>query len=132
VTSADISVEGRVEVRHSRGLWSDALRRLLRNGPGLVGLALIGLFVLAALLAPVIAPYDPIAGSLDDRLLGPSLQHLMGTDLQGRDEFSRILYGAQISLQVSVVAVLMGLAMGGTIGALAGAFGGRTDALLMG
>ncbi|HET8586812.1 MAG TPA: ABC transporter permease, partial [Candidatus Limnocylindria bacterium] len=92
---------------------------------------LISIFVLAALLAPVIAPYDPIAGQLADRLQGPSLQHLMGTDLQGRDEFSRILYGAQISLQVSVVAVLMGLAMGGTIGALAGAFGGRVDGILM-
>jgi peptide/nickel transport system permease protein len=97
----------------------------------MVGLALISLFVLAALLAPVVAPYDPIAGSLADRLKGPSLQHLMGTDLQGRDEFSRILYGAQISLQVAVVAVLMGLAMGGTIGALAGAFAGRIDGVLM-
>jgi peptide/nickel transport system permease protein len=131
MTVPAVSVEGRVEVRPSRGLWSDALRRLLRNGPGLVGLVLISIFVLAALLAPVIAPYDPIAGQLADRLKGPSLQHLMGTDLQGRDEFSRILYGAQISLQVSVVAVLMGLAMGGTVGALAGAFGGRVDGILM-
>jgi peptide/nickel transport system permease protein len=131
VTSPAISVPGRVEERRSRGLWSDALRRLMHNGPALVGLALIGLFVLAALLAPVVAPYDPIAGSLADRLQGPSLQHLMGTDLQGRDEFSRILYGARISLQVAVVAVLLGLAMGGVIGAVAGAFGGKVDAVLM-
>ncbi len=131
MTSPAISVPGRVEERRSRGLWSDALRRLMHNGPALVGLALIGLFVLAALLAPVVAPYDPIAGSLADRLQGPSLQHLMGTDLQGRDEFSRILYGARISLQVAVVAVLLGLAMGGVIGAVAGAFGGTVDAVLM-
>ena len=131
MTSADISVPGRVGERASRGLWGDAVRRMLRNGPALVGLALIAIFVLAALLAPVIAPCDPISGALVDRLKGPSGAHLFGTDLQGRDEFSRILYGAQISLQVGVVAVIMGLAMGGTIGALAGSFGGKVDAVLM-
>jgi peptide/nickel transport system permease protein len=85
MTSPAISVEGRTEVRASRGLWSDALRRLLRNGPGLVGLVLISIFVLAALLAPVIAPYDPIAGQLDDRINGPILKNLMVTDIQGSD-----------------------------------------------
>jgi peptide/nickel transport system permease protein len=131
VTSADISVPGRVERRSSRGLWGDALSRLMRNGPALVGLTLIVIFVLAAVLAPVIAPYGPLEGALVDRLQGPSAQHWFGTDLQGRDEFSRILFGAQVSLQVGVVAVLMGLVMGGTIGALAGSFGGKVDAVLM-
>ncbi len=131
MTSADLTVPGRVEVRASRGLWGDALRRLLRNKPAMVGLVFIALFVVAAILAPAIAPYGPIEGTLVDRLQGPSGTHWFGTDLQGRDEFSRILYGAQISLQVGVVAVFMGLAMGGTIGALAGAFGGKVDAVLM-
>jgi peptide/nickel transport system permease protein len=103
----------------------------MHNGPALVGLALIAIFILAAVLAPVIAPYGPLEGSLANRLKGPSPTHWFGTDLQGRDEFSRILYGAQISLQVGVVAVLMGLAMGGTIGALAGSFGGIVDAILI-
>ena len=117
--------------RASRGLWGDALRRLLRNKPALIGLGIIALFVTVAILAPVIAPYDPL-----DRIPGavykpPSLEHLMGTDKQSHDVFSRILYGARISLFVGVVSVIMGLVMGGTVGAIAGAFGGRIDAVLM-
>lgn len=117
--------------RASRGLWRDAARRLMRNRPALLGLGLVAAFVAAALLAPIIAPYDPIEGQLVDRLKPPSPQHWMGTDLQGRDEFSRILYGAQVSLQVSVISVLMGLTMGGIVGAIAGAAGGRVDSILM-
>jgi peptide/nickel transport system permease protein len=120
-----------VQARASRGLWNDAARRLLRNRPALLGLGLVVLFVLAAVLAPVIAPYDPIAGALSDRLKPPSPEHWMGTDLQGRDEFTRILYGAQVSLQVGVVSVFLALVMGGTLGAVAGAAGGRIDAILM-
>jgi peptide/nickel transport system permease protein len=120
-----------VEVRASHGLWGDALRRLLRNRPALFGLACITTFVAAAVLAPVIAPYTSFEGSLANRLLPPSPQHLMGTDLQGRDEFSRVLYGAQVSLYVGVVSVIMGLTMGGVVGAIAGAAGGRIDNILM-
>ena len=69
----------------------------------------------------MIAPYDPIQGALADRLQPPSPEHWMGTDLQGRDEFTRILYGAQVSLQVGVVSVMLALIMGGTLGAVAGA-----------
>lgn len=120
-----------IESRVSHGLWSDAFRRLLRNGPAIVGLVCIVLFVGAAMLAPVIAPYGPLEGTLAERLQAPSLQHVMGTDLQGRDVFSRILYGAQISLQVGVVAVIMALVLGVFIGALAGGIGGKVDAVLM-
>ncbi len=119
------------ERRASRGLWRDAFSRLLRNGPALVGLVLITIFVLAAVLAPVIAPYGPLEGHLVDRLQEPSRQHLMGTDLQGRDEFSRILYGAQVSLVVAVGSVILALIFGGTIGAAAGALGGKVDNVLM-
>jgi peptide/nickel transport system permease protein len=117
--------------RASRGLWSDAGRRLLRNRPAIVGLVFIAVFILAAIFAPVIAPYGPLAGSLAERYQPPSLQHLMGTDTQGRDEFTRVLYGAQISLQVGVIAVFMSLIMGGVIGAIAGGLGGKIDAVLM-
>jgi peptide/nickel transport system permease protein len=117
--------------RASRGLWGDAARRLLRNGPALVGLAIIVAFVAIALLAPVIAPYDPLQPLRGQVFKPPSLEHLMGTDKQSRDMFSRILFGARISLFVGVVSVLMGLTMGGTIGAIAGAFGGKVDAVLM-
>lgn len=117
--------------RASHGLWSDAFRRLLRNKPAMVGLVCIVIFVGAALLAPVIAPYGPLEGTLADRLKPPSAAHLMGTDLQGRDVLSRILYGAQISLQVGVVSVIMALVMGVVVGALAGGIGGKVDAVLM-
>lgn len=119
-----------VEARVSRGLWADALRRLVRNRPALLGLALVVVFVVVALAAPVVAPYGPYeraGGQLD----APSLAHPFGTDLLGRDVFSRVLYGAQISLQVGVVAVLLALLSGGLIGALAGGFGGWVDAALM-
>ncbi|MGO9207235.1 MAG: ABC transporter permease [Candidatus Limnocylindrales bacterium] len=117
--------------RASRGLWRDALSRLLRNGPAIVGLVLIAIFVVGALFAPVIAPYDPTFGVLADNMKGPSLAHLMGTDLLGRDEFSRVLYGARISLTVGVVAVVCGLAFGMVVGAVAGGVGGVLDAVLM-
>ncbi len=118
--------------RASRGLWRDALARLTRNGPALLGMFFIVVFVLAAVLAPVISPYDPIAGSLANRLQAPGTAgHVLGTDLQGRDELTRILYGARISLQVGVISVIMGLAIGGTLGAIAGAFGGAVDNVLM-
>jgi ABC-type dipeptide/oligopeptide/nickel transport system permease subunit len=117
--------------RASRGLWGDALRRLLRNGPALIGLAIIFVFIGVALLAPLIAPFDPLQSIRGQTYKPPSLEHLMGTDKQARDVFSRVLFGARISLFVGVVSVLMGLAMGGTIGAVAGAFGGKVDAILM-
>jgi peptide/nickel transport system permease protein len=117
--------------RASRGLWRDALSRLMRNGPALVGLLLIAIFVIGALFAPVIAPYNPTVGVLMDSMKGPSLAHLMGTDLLGRDEFSRVLYGARISLTVGVVAVAFGLLFGVTVGAIAGGAGGKADAVLM-
>jgi peptide/nickel transport system permease protein len=120
-----------VERRVSHGLWSDAARRLIRNKPAVVGLVCIVIFVGAAVFAPLIAPYDPYAGELADRLQPPSPEHIMGTDLQGRDQFSRILYGARISLQVGVVAVVLALAMGMILGALAGGLGGRVDSVLM-
>ncbi len=118
--------------RASRGIWRDAMRRLSRNRPALVGLFFIAVFVFAAVFASVLTSYDPIAGVLANHLLPPgSPGHLMGTDLQGRDELTRILYGARLSLIVGVGSVLMGLAIGGTIGAAAGALGGRADSILM-
>jgi peptide/nickel transport system permease protein len=117
--------------RASRGLWGDAMRRLLRNRPALFGLVIIGIFVALAVLAPVIAPFGPTERDAGQVYKPPSVTHLMGTDKQQYDVFSRILFGARISLFVGVVSVLMGLAMGGTIGAIAGAFGGKVDNVLM-
>jgi peptide/nickel transport system permease protein len=121
----------RAAPRASRGLWRDALQRLFRNGPAILGLIFIAIFVIGAILAPYISPYDPTVGVLSNNLQGPSLAHLMGTDLLGRDEFSRVLYGARISLTVGVVAVIFGLIGGTAVGAIAGGAGGLVDGFLM-
>ena len=120
-----------VETRASRGLWGDALRRLVRNKPALLGLFFIIVFVFAAVFATVLAPYGPLEGTLADRLQPPSSEHIMGTDSQGRDEYSRVLYGAQVSLVAGVASVIMGVAIGGAIGAAAGGIGGKVDSVLM-
>jgi len=117
--------------RASRGLWTDAAFRLMRNGPAVLGLCLIVLFVSVAVFAPLLAPYGPLEGTLVDRLQPPDLSHVMGTDMQGRDEYSRVLYGAQVSLVAGVSSVIMGLTIGGLIGALAGGLGGKVDTVLM-
>ncbi len=117
--------------RVSRGLWRDAFRRLMRNGPAIVGMVFIAIFVIGAILAPYNAPYDPTIGNLAQGMQGPSAAHLMGTDLLGRDEFTRVLYGARISLTVGVTAVIFGLIGGTLVGAIAGGAGGAVDGILM-
>ena len=119
------------QTRASRGLWRDALTRLRRNRPALLGMVFIGIFVLVAILAPVIAPYDPNKPGLGRTLAPPSAAHLAGLDKLGRDELSRVIYGARISLFTGVVSVIIGLTLGGIIGALAGGIGGKVDTVLM-
>jgi peptide/nickel transport system permease protein len=126
-----ISLDKQADRRASRGLWGDALRRLVRNRPAVLGLVFIAVFVLSAILAPVIAPYGPLEGGLAQRLQPPSREHLMGTDAQGRDEYSRVLFGAQVSLVAGVASVVMGVFIGGSIGAFAGGVGGKLDSVLM-
>ena len=96
----------------------------------MIGVACMTLFFAAAILAPVIAPYaaNDMGGP---SLSGPSAAHLFGTDLLGRDVFSRVLYGAQISLFVGVFAVVLALIIGMTFGAIAGGYGGRVDGIIM-
>ena len=109
--------------RASRGLWRDAFTRLRRNRPALLGMTFIGIFVFVAVLAPALAPFDPNKTGLGRTLQPPSLGHLAGLDKLGRDELSRVIYGARISLFTGVVSVIFGLTMGGIIGALAGGDG---------
>jgi peptide/nickel transport system permease protein len=118
------------------GLWSDAWFRLRRNPGAIVGFALVLLFVVCAVFAPWIAPYKPLDQDLS--LLGaggippgPSWDHLFGVDTLGRDEFSRIIYGARLSLIVGVVAVATGLSVGLVFGAIAGYAGGIVDTVIM-
>jgi peptide/nickel transport system permease protein len=113
------------------GLWRETFRRLLRNRIALIGLLLIAVFVVCALFAPLIAPYPPSAGSLVDSLQPPSAAHWMGTDTQGRDELSRVLYGARVSLAVGLASVFISVMLGCIIGTIAGATGGIVDNILM-
>ena len=110
-----------------------AILELLRRNRGVaVGLALVGLLFAVALLAPVISPHDPLATAPDDAYLPPLAPgHLLGTDELGRDQLSRVLWGARVSLPVAFVAVGVGLTVGGLTGLVCGYAGGIVDLLLM-
>ena len=95
------------------------------------GAAIIGSILLLALLAPLIAPYDPDAIDVKAILLAPSANHWMGTDGLGRDVFSRMLFGAQISLLVGFVAVGIATTIGIVLGAIAGFYRGWMDVVIM-
>jgi len=114
-----------------RGLRLVARAPILANPLNLVALVLIALFAVCALLAPVLAPYDPLAQELSARLRPPSPEHWLGTDSLGRDIASRILYGARISLIIGVVVVASAGVVGTAIGLVAGYAGGLVDEVLM-
>jgi peptide/nickel transport system permease protein len=108
-----------------------AWRTFRRNKTALIGLGLITFVVLVALLAPLIAPHDPIEQSTINRLAKPSSGYLLGRDDYGRDVLSRIIYGTRIALIVGVVSVLIGGVLGTAMGLVAGYFGGRVGTLIM-
>ena len=124
-----------IQLEAPSGLWSDAWRRLIRNPGAIVGFVLVALFVLTAAFAPLIAPYDPREQDLsllqDGCCPGPSADHWFGVDQLGRDEFSRVVYGARFSLLIGVVAVSVGVSIGLLLGSLSGFFGGKTDTVIM-
>ena len=105
-------------------------RRLLRRPSAALGLAVIAFFVVLALLAPAIAPYDPLATAWGAIRKGPSAAHWFGTDEIGRDVLSRVIFGARASLLAGVVSVVISLSIGVPIGLLAGYAGGKVDMLI--
>jgi peptide/nickel transport system permease protein len=107
-----------------------ALRRLLRRPAAMFGLAVVTLFVLAALLAPLVAPADPIATNWGAIRKAPSALHWFGTDENGRDLLSRVIFGARASLQAGVISVAISIAVGLPLGLLAGYVGGWIDAVV--
>jgi len=114
----------------------DAPRRD-RRWPPSIPLAIVTILIVCALGAPVLAPRSPVEGSLGERLIPPmgmegwKAEHPLGTDRHGRDVLSRLVYGARISLSVSVVGILLTGALGSLIGLVAGFYGGWTEAVLM-
>jgi len=113
------------------GELADLWRRLRRNRAAVAGAGIVLLFVALAVLAPVLVPYNPIQGNLDDRLQSFSESHWLGTDELGRDLLSRILYGARVSLQIQIVAVVLALIVGVLLGSLSGYLGGTVDSVIM-
>ena len=117
------------------GLWAEAWRRLRHNPSAIAGFVIVGSFVVLAVFAPLIAPYDPREQNLsliaNGCCPGPSSQHWFGVDQLGRDELSRIIYGARISLIIGLVAVAAGLSVGLVLGGIAGYAGGFIDSVIM-
>lgn len=107
------------------------LQPLMRQRTAMIGLAILLVYVLAALLAPWLATHDPTAQDLAAALQGPSAAHWLGTDSYGQDLYSRLLYGAQLALIIGFASVALGLIVGVPIGLAAGLMGGRTEWVLM-
>ena len=112
-------------------LWSDAWRRLLANKAALAGGIILLILIFLAIFAPWIAPHSYAYQNLDLGAQPPSSDFLLGTDTLGRDLFSRILYGARVSLLVGFVATGVALVIGVSWGIIAGYFGGRVDSAMM-
>jgi len=111
--------------------WAAATwRRFRRRRPAVAGLALIALFLVMALAAPLLSHYSPVDQDLSQALRSPSVHHLFGTDNLGRDLATRLLYGARLSLLMGVLAVAIGLAVGLPLGAISGYYGGVVDLLV--
>ena len=131
-----VELESReIQLEAPSGLWREAWQRLVRNPGAIVGAVFVAVFLVCALFAPLIAPDNP--GDQNLSLIakgccpGPSADHLFGVDLLGRDMFSRIIYGARISLLIGVVSVSIGLSVGLVLGSIAGYLGGFVDSLIM-
>jgi peptide/nickel transport system permease protein len=124
-----------IQLEAPSGLWSEARYRLIRNPSAILGLFLVSVFVTCAIFAPLIAPYGPKDQNLNllknGEPVGPSSAHIFGVDLLGRDEFSRIVYGARFSILIGVVSVAIGLSIGLVLGSIAGYAGGFIDSGIM-
>ena len=112
------------------GPWKRAFRKLIRNRLATLGLAMIVFFMLLALLAPWVSPYDPLATNWGAIRKAPSMEHWFGTDELGRDVLSRVIWGTRASMLAGVVSVFISLVAGVTIGLLAGFLGGVFDGVI--
>ncbi len=106
-------------------------RRFRLNKLAMVGFVIIAVLILVAIFADVIAPYDPAAANIANRLQFPSAEHLLGTDNYGRDLLTRIIYGTRVSLLISIAGLFIALVIGGVLGAIAGYYGGIVDSIIM-
>lgn len=111
--------------------WISFYKKLAKNKSAMVGAFIVFTFVILALLAPVIAPHDPIHIEMTKKLQTPSAEHWLGTDDKGRDILSRLLYGSRISLTVGILSTVLGAFVGIILGIVAGYYGRWIDSLIM-
>jgi peptide/nickel transport system permease protein len=134
-TSMNALTERRVVVSTKRtgrtSLFLDAMHRLFRNKLAITGMVIMGVFILTAILAPLLAPYDPLQQELVMRRRPPSQEHWFGRDDLGRDILSRVIYGSRFSLQVGVLSIGFAIVIGGFVGAVASFAGGWVDSIVM-
>lgn len=145
---SNVALNSEVAAKKSLSMWQITLRRLLRRRSAVAGLMILGVMIFIAVFAPLLAPYDPTLSMLDANppqrikartapcihLLGcpaDQPQHLAGIDGNIRDQFSRLLYGARLSLIVGISTVTFAIIIGTILGAIAGYVGGRVDNLIM-
>lgn len=121
----------KVKEKALRSLSADAMRRLFRNKLAIAGMVIMGVFLLTAIFAPLLAPYDPIKQELIMRRRPPSQEHWFGRDDLGRDILSRIIFGARLSLQVGVLSVGFAIVIGALVGVFTGFLGGWADNIVM-
>ena len=127
--AADLCLESQIGEEER---FRDLIRRMVReNRTAVISFFLIIIMILAALLAPLLTPYDENGMDLLHRLSAPSAEHLLGTDEGGRDVLTRLLFGARVSLLIGVVPALLSLILGAALGVIAGYKGGLTDAVIM-
>ena len=131
MSEAVLTLNGQEEIEKGRSLWQDAWSRLSKNKAAMVGAFLLLAFVILAIIAPWIAPYSYDAQDLNIGPQSPSSAHWFGTDILGRDMYTRILYGGRISLMVGFLATFVSLVIGVLWGTIAGFVGGRTDSIMM-
>lgn len=120
-----------VELEQHRGLYTQSLQEFKQNRGAVISMILLVVIVLSSIFAANLTPYDPLQRDTPARLMGPSLQHLMGTDALGRDIMSRVLYGGKISLQIGFFSIFASAIVGIPLGLLAGYFGGIIDNITM-
>jgi len=116
--------------RRKHSEFREVLRHLVRNRGAVIGLAIIGLFVMAAVFAPVLTTHSPTNTSLANRLKPAGGEHILGTDELGRDLFSRMIFGARISLGIGIISVAIGIGIGVPLGAVSGYYGGKFDIIM--
>lgn len=120
------------EVQYAqRGLWQNLLRNLRSNPLAMVGLVLVLMVISLAILAPWVAPHDPLEVNLENKLLPPGGEYLLGTDDMGRDLLSRCIFGFRISARTAISVLSLACSVGLIVGGTAGYVGGRVDNLLM-